>query len=179
MLIILESGNLIRNFEWPRCWNVGTPGACFYLTISCASTVGYIHSLVGGDVKPLWQEIPAEPNQGQGIVERWKDSEGLRRRSWKVNQEDSSKSDDWKVCMNQEFDPRGVRTRLGIQDDGAEKSRSVWEFVKEESRHYGWTLDAAVRRLDRCSVSNKLYFPSRCESVTSITDSRSVSPQQA
>ena len=78
----------------------GMPGARFYLTICFAGTVRYFHSLAGCDVEAFDEAIPTESSQGRmdgKMVKR--DGEG-RTTILDINQEDSSKSEDWKVCIN-------------------------------------------------------------------------------
>ena len=77
----------------------GTPGARFYLTISFAGVVRYFHSLAGCDVKAFDQRIPVESDQGRMNRRMVKRRRG-RTTILYISQEDSSKSEDWKVCMN-------------------------------------------------------------------------------
>ena len=98
MFIRLKTWYLIRKVEWPKCWNLDTPGARFYLTICFAGTVRY-SSLTCR----LWcGGFVTDPQSVRSGMNEWKNGEVTLRRTTilDINQEDSSKSEDWKVCMN-------------------------------------------------------------------------------
>ena len=76
----IETWNLIRKVERPKCWNLDTPGARFYLTICFAGVLRYFfHSLAGCDVEAFDETIPMESDQGRmnerTVKRRWKDDE--------------------------------------------------------------------------------------------------------
>ena len=78
MFIRWKAWNLVWKVEWPKCWNLDTPGARFYLTICFAGTVRYFHSLAGCDVEAWTREIPMRVRSG---TNEWKNGE---RRRWDV-----------------------------------------------------------------------------------------------
>ena len=68
----------------------------FCLTISFAGAVRYFHSLAGYDVKLFDKRSPWSPIRDKELKSGVKTAKEWRR-SLRVNQEDSSKSEKWKV----------------------------------------------------------------------------------
>ena len=110
----------------------------------------------------IWTFLTRDPLRVQpGARDRWtaKDGEGLRQRSWKVNQEDSSKSDDWKVCMNPKNSTSVKYGRVGNTRWWSRKVQtSLW--VLKSGKSTLWVDDGYQCSTNRpTSLSNKLYLP--------------------